>query len=285
MDKRLKSALNKVYAEDALMEQTAARLSAEIRRGHRRKVTRFRLAAACASLLVFFALGGLSLNLYLTPSAYIDVDVNPSIELITNRFGRVIGEHAYNDDGQRILAEVSVRNLGYSEALDRLIGAMKRDGYLGQDALVSVTVQTQDSALLRDVQASVNTALQSHHLAAEADVFAVTQDVKATAGEHHLSPAKYLAITKLQQVDPTATIEGCRDHSISELRQFAQEHTEDHKSVDNEHDDEQEDEHALESSSPAACDADAFAPSPFPQSAQDSSEHSEKAGDHHGGHH
>lgn len=232
LDKKLRSALDKVHAGDALIERTAARLADGIDRRSRkcRAATRFRPAVACVAALLIVVLSGISLNLYFTPSAYIDMDVNPSIGLTTNLFGRVIVEQAYNDDGARILAAAPVRHMDYHAALDALIDAMRLDGCLQPGGLVSVTVQAGDETLLQGVRTSVDASLSARRLAAETDVFAVSEDTRATAGAHQLSPAMYLAITELQQVDPNATIAGCRNHSIRELRQSAHDHAGAHAS-------------------------------------------------------
>jgi hypothetical protein len=40
-------------------------------------------------------------------TAYVDIDVNPGVELILNRYSRVIDVSAYNDDGADLLAKAS----------------------------------------------------------------------------------------------------------------------------------------------------------------------------------
>ncbi len=64
----------------------------------------------------------------------------------------------------------------------------------------------------------------AHHIAAFTEVYPITVKVKGYACENHVSPAKYLAISELQQADPTATSEDCVDHTIGELRQLTVEH-------------------------------------------------------------
>jgi hypothetical protein len=74
----------------------------------------------------------------------------------------------------------------------------------------------------------VAVSLTEHQTNAETDIFIVTSDVRITAHEHYITPAKYLAICELQAVDTTATFEGCAGHSISEIRERIQSHGSDH---------------------------------------------------------
>lgn len=229
MDNKMRDTFDKIHAEATLKQKTAAFLHEKIRqKSGSRKTVRLKLAAICASFVLIFIIGGFCNNLYFTPSAYVDIDVNPSIELMVNRFNRVIEASPYNDDGAAILQDINVLHMSYNAAVDKLIGAMVAKGYLKQDGTVSVTVQTSDgnreSNMLGNLQASINTALQTHHTDASSNVFAVNEEVRGYAHENHMTPAKYLAISELQQVDPTATFEDCREHTISEINQMIREH-------------------------------------------------------------
>ena len=230
MERNLHDAFDKIHAEAALKEKTSLYLRGEIqRRSRNRRAFRPRLAAACASFLLLLFAGGFSYHLYLTPDTYIDMDVNPSIELTLNRLGRVLEADPYNSDGEVILNHVDVRHKSYEQAVQALLDEMIRLGYLTSDGLVSVTVQTDNEnarqKLLGEIQASVDTLLDSHRCPASANVFAVSQEVRNCAHDYNLSPAKYLAITQLQEVDPTASYEKCAGHSISEIRRLTEEHS------------------------------------------------------------
>lgn len=218
----------KIHAEEDLKQKTASYLHKEMeKRARRRKLRAFRIAICCMCAVLLTACGGIFLGAYFTPVAYIDFDVNPSVEFRVNRFGRVIASRAYNDDGQELLGEINVSNLSYDEAAKRLLGAMDAEGYFGQDALLCVTVQTKEQdreggmlARLREIVAQGG-AGEGYGIFA--DIYAVTEEVKHCASEHQVSPAKYLAIEELIAVDPEADFETCRGHSVHEIRQMTQE--------------------------------------------------------------
>jgi hypothetical protein len=231
LENELRSALNKVRAEDALKRKTSDFLRAEIAKRKRGGLrSRPRLAIVCAVFAMFVTIGGFSV--YFTPTAHIDFDVNPSVGLTVNRFGIVIDTVAYNDDGAEVLQSVKVKNRTYGEAAKTLMGAFISEGYLSENGLVSATVQTNDKAyennLLGTLASVVDLSLSDHRIGAETDLFSVDEDVMNAAHGHRLTPAKYLAITELQALDPTATFEECAEHSIGEIRGLINAHGGEH---------------------------------------------------------
>ena len=92
-------------------------------------------------------------------------------------------------------------------------------GYL-TDGLVSVTVQGgMEEQLAASLRKTVDAILSEHHATASVEVSVVSPEVKAEAHNHHISPARYLAIQALQEADPAVTFENCAGHSLSELRE------------------------------------------------------------------
>ena len=237
MEHELRSAFDKIHADDALKTRTARYLNAEIKKhDHAGARPRFRLAAVCAVILLFVLAGGYSYNLFFTPTTYVDIDINPSIGLTLNRFERVVDVSAFNDDGAVILSEANIRFKKYDEAMRILLDLIISKGYLIEDGLVSVSVQAggnSENDMLEWLNQVIAASLIEHHTNAETDVFIVTTEVRLTAYEHHLTPAKYLAICELQAVDPTATFESCSGHSIVEIRERTRSHGSNHHNEEN----------------------------------------------------
>lgn len=228
MNRKAFGVFEKICAEEDLKQKTTSYLREEIeKRARRKKFLWLRKAVSFVCLIVLFLCGGLFYREYTTPVAYIDFDVNPSVEFRINRFGRVISSHAYNDDGEEILAYVKVNSLSYLEAVKRLIGAMGEEGYLRRNALLCVTVQTnepsRENLMIQRLKAIVGESKRDGGYDILADIYAVTEEVKHCATECELSPAKYLAIEGLIEVDPEADFENCRNHSVHELREMARE--------------------------------------------------------------
>ncbi|MDR1206481.1 MAG: hypothetical protein LBL26_13550 [Peptococcaceae bacterium] len=222
MENELRAALDKVRAGDALKRKTSDFLRIK-HAGH----LRFRpsLAAVCAVFALFVIIGGFST--YFTPTTHIDFDVNPSVGITVNRLGTVIGAVAYNSDGAEVLRNVNTWNKNYEKAAETLFNTFISMGYLSENGLLSATVQTNDKnyeiIVLDKLTDAANRSLSDHHIRARTDLFPVGADIISAAHGHHMTPAKYLAVTELQAVDPTATFEGCAEHSISEIRELTRE--------------------------------------------------------------
>lgn len=229
MENRFKDALNDIKAEEQLKSGTMAFLRKKVYQ--KKQVSFRRFAVTFASLVIVLFAGLFSYNLYFTESAYVDIDVNPSIELTLNRFDRVIGVYAYNEDGQRVLDTVNIRNKSYQDALSALVDKMVELGYIKDSGLFTATLQTKDGEASKEkldtLISYLDSVLQSGGRTVEENIFVVDSETKTRAHDQNLTPAKYLAILELQSLDPTVTFDSCRDHSISEINQQIHDHKND----------------------------------------------------------
>lgn len=234
MKHKLYDAFDKIRAEDALKEKITIFLSKEIEKNNQKhKNNHFRrITTVCTSFVLILLVLGFIYNLYFTPKVYIDFDVNPSIELEINYFGHVIRVNPYNSDGAVILEYISIRNKPYEKVISILLEEMIKQGFLLQDSLVSITVQSgdenNDAKLLDSLKSTVLESLTSHHTNASIDIFSVTKDIKNCSDGYDMTPAKYLAVTKLLEIDPDVSYDNCRMHSINEIMQIIEEYDSSH---------------------------------------------------------
>ncbi|ODU56268.1 MAG: hypothetical protein ABT01_04260 [Clostridium sp. SCN 57-10] len=99
-----------------------------------------RVAAACACAVLLCAAGAFSL---LCPAAYIGIDVNPSIELTTNLFDRVLTATARNADAEEVLSGLRLRNVDLDTAVSAIIGSIVQHEYLKNgEGEIRITVQS-----------------------------------------------------------------------------------------------------------------------------------------------
>ena len=188
----------------------------------------YRLATAAACFILFLSTGLFSHYLYFTPVSYVSIDVNPSVEITLNRFDKVIQTKAFNSEGELILSGLKLKNLGYNYAITAIVENITATGYLSETRLVSVALQTdladKEEKMKIALESDVSSVISRHHLTAEIEIMSVDSETISEAHAEDLSPAKYLAIMQLKEIDPTATFENCRNHSIGELRELAETH-------------------------------------------------------------
>lgn len=108
----------------------------------RRNLWPRRLVAAV--LLLCLCAGGFFAYTWFSVKAIISIDINPGISLSLNRYEYVINAQPLNDDGADVLDDLNLERLDLDTALNALIGAMNRKGYLSEGATASVFVSGKD---------------------------------------------------------------------------------------------------------------------------------------------
>lgn len=216
-----KTALDRIHAEEQLKERTRTYLAQQLVQQQTRRRTHWRPALASLCLLLMLTLG--SYWLFLVPTAFISIDLNPSLELSINRFDRVIAVQGYNDEGQAIADSLQLQYLDYRQALQELLDSQEIGSYLEQDAVLSMTVSGQDSkqcgSILREVEGCAATHQNIHCHAG--DIELVSQ-----AHAAGMSLGKYQAFLILQQLDPSVTEEQVQALSMRQIRQLIDSYTE-----------------------------------------------------------
>lgn len=227
MKNKLYIAFDHIRADDALIKQTADCLYAnQINAKDRRPFSRLFQTAVTFAATAVLAMGIAAYYFCFTPSSYISVDVNPSIELTLNRLDRVIHATAFNPEGEQILSRLTLSGQKYDTAAALLVAAINHDGYFNNNPFISVTVNTtahdKEQILCDILQQSVSAQVHTWEQEAEVEVFPVTAEVHSDARQCHMSPARYLAIQELMQVDENATLEEYSQTGICQIRQRTQ---------------------------------------------------------------
>ncbi|MEG6611287.1 anti-sigma factor domain-containing protein [Pseudoclostridium thermosuccinogenes] len=92
-----------------------------------------KITAAAASILLVMGIG-CGVYSYAMPYSYISIDINPSIEITTNIYDRIISAKGLNDEGKKVLSTVSVKNKAVEEAVGSILQSAINSGYLGEDS-------------------------------------------------------------------------------------------------------------------------------------------------------
>lgn len=204
--------MSEIQATDDLKKNTLQYLKEQqekkaLVRSHH--VLRYALAAVC--LLLLLGSGGYSV--YRQPVSYISIDVNPSIELGINRFGKVVSAEAYNEDGQSILQHVSLKNISYIQAINRLLADESDHHFLREDSLLVFTVISSQSH-------SIMEEIRTNEFAQTYETLMYTSDTACMeeAHSHEMSFGIYRAYLELSQYDQSVTVEDCHGMSMGEIQ-------------------------------------------------------------------
>lgn len=167
-----------------------------------------RISAVAASFIIL-AMLSTGVYAYYTPYSYVSVDINPSLELYVNRFDKVIGTHAFNEDGEKLLnASNGLKNKAIDAAMEQILDKAKEQGYLKQDAENSVMIvvssnSTKEEADLSSKVSQASTAVLSK-VSSNYEVILektkVEQYQKAKKG--NVSPGKMILAEQFKEVKP-----------------------------------------------------------------------------------
>lgn len=216
MQSEIQKSLDNIQATEAMKQNTLHYLEAQrMRRSssvYSRKpyaVLKYAVAAICVLLLA----GTGAYSVYSRPISYISIDVNPSIELEINRFGRVVSAKGYNTEAQDILQHVPLKNISYMQAIDRLLQDTYYSQFLNQDSLLVVTVISENFEEMME-QINASDSLQ----ALGALIYSSDTASMNEAHQHEMSFGKYRAFLELSQYDTNITVEDCHEMSMGEIQ-------------------------------------------------------------------
>ena len=185
-----------------------------------------RMAGMAAALILMC---GVAVGLYAYHSnvavvSTVSLDVNPSVEITTNKNEKVLSVTALNADGEIIIGDMSLKGSDLDVAVNALIGSMVQNGYINEvsnSILLSVNGKNSEkSAALREkLVAGINEQLKTD--AVEGAVLSQTigkdEGVKALAKEHGISQGKAQLIRQITTQNTQYTFEELVKLSINEL--------------------------------------------------------------------
>lgn len=186
--------------------------------------------AACAAALTVAAIAVVYTNNYMVNSL-ISLDVNPSIEVQVNKQDKVLKVTARNEDAQKILEDIELKNTKLSTAIHAIMGSMIKNGYITPEKnSVLVTVkndnQQKSQQLTETVTESIDQTLGESNV--KANVFNLNGEKKGIvnqgiAKKFDVSEGKLAFIVTLARLDPSLTLEQLSKMTIDELADLIKE--------------------------------------------------------------
>ncbi len=153
--------------------------------------------------------------LYFTPTAEINIDINPSIEMSINRFDQVIDINDFNEDGQKLADSLNIKYKNYADAVEQVLNNDTVTALLSNNEVMTITVTgvdgQQSAKILSGVEAFAEERRNTY-------CFYASSEEVADAHEMGLSCGKYRAFLELQLLDPNITPETVQEMTMREIR-------------------------------------------------------------------
>ncbi|MBS5660405.1 MAG: PepSY domain-containing protein [Clostridiales bacterium] len=182
------------------------------------------IAVAACLLIVFGTLGGFYYSGNMMVDSIVDIDVNPSIEIFTNKKDKVLYVSAVNEDADKIIDGMNLKNVDLKVAVNAIIGSMVQNGYLIDDQngiLVSVqNDDTQKASKIRNLVISdIQNSLVNNNVTASVINQTLTdiEKAKAFAAENNISIGKAVFVCNLAAKEPSLDASALAKMSLKEI--------------------------------------------------------------------
>jgi hypothetical protein len=175
-----------------------------------------------AAAAMFAVLLGSGVYTYGIADYYVSVDVNPGIMLEVNRFDRVIGVEAVNEDAVEVLNELDIDNRNITEAVTLTVDRIAELGYFeeeGGEILISALSKENEDAeeTAEELEEAVQEEIEEEQLNTSVTSKVVGYEMVQAAKEiEGMTPGKYNIIVNLLGIAPEHVID-YKDTSIKEI--------------------------------------------------------------------
>lgn len=187
------------------------------------------VVAACLLLTVGFT-GGTYYMDNIKVDSIVNIDVNPSIELLTNKQEKVLEVNALNDEAKIVIGTMNFKNVDLDIAVNALIGAMVKNNYIAkEDSGILVSVQNNNSAKAEHIRniivKDIDDSLKENKV--EASVINQTltniEEAKNFAEANGISVGKAVFVMNLALKDSSLKAEDLAKLSIKEIAKIVKE--------------------------------------------------------------
>ncbi|MEG0650251.1 MAG: hypothetical protein RR764_10495 [Oscillospiraceae bacterium] len=186
-----------------------------------------RIILAISSVLAILIMAGCGILYLLLPSQYLALDVNPSIELQTNRLNKVVSIEGVNEDAKAILADFNGKGQDVDLVLEQVVDRLVEGGYLAKDKANDILITSEKGGssdkALKHAGAKVQEILKKRELSGKI----VTQDIllddtiTQNAAQHNISAGKMAMVEQLAKQSPELGAEALAKSRVSELMEYA----------------------------------------------------------------
>ena len=232
IEKKLDTAVSGIIPEDMFkrISENIVSVDAErIEKGMKKKFNIFGkgFVGVAAAACVLFAVGVVGVPYYgnnYVPDSHVDIDVNPGVEIVTNKKNKVLEVQSTNQDGAAVIDGMNLKNTELKVAVNALIGSMVQKGYIQNDntgILVTVRNDNEDKAnkVKAEVLNDINTALSTNSVQATVinQTVKTTVDAKKFAAENNISIGKAVFVLNLAAKDTSLDAKELAKMKVSEI--------------------------------------------------------------------
>ncbi len=235
IEKKLDTAVSGMIPEDMferISKEIASKDEVRVKKGVNKKINIFSrgFIGVAAAACILFAVGFVGVPYYgnnFVPDSRVDIDVNPGVEIVTNKKNKVLEVQSTNKDGEIVIDGMDLKNTELKVAVNALIGSMVQKGYIVDNSTgILVTVRNGDpdkaQKVKEEVLDDINFALYKNDLKANVmnQTLTDTVDVSKFAKENNISIGKAVFVLNLAAKDSSLDAKELAKMKISEIAEL-----------------------------------------------------------------
>lgn len=185
-----------------------------------KKIKRLSLALAVCVLIFVSCLGGGYYYGADYQSVYIDID--PSIELVLNRFNKINDVICYDEEAQNLLANIKLKGRKLDYGMRLIIDRLEEENYLTSDAEFQISASSKENnntnKLLEEATNTANKYMSEKNYTGILSSKALDKVEREEAKKADIPPGKYKYIQEILEADPYQNIDDLKDMKMKDLK-------------------------------------------------------------------
>lgn len=188
-----------------------------------------RRLASVAAVFIILLSAGFGVYGYYTPYGYVNVDINPSVEISYNLYNKVIRLRGLNNDGNNVIENINdFKNKSIDYVVNEVVDAAIENNYINEEKenAVLVTVIEESKKIDNEsLQKSVKNHIKNKNTKAE--VMVVKTDTKKSLVKNNdnenVTPGKSILINKALEINKNLNYEQVSKKPINEIMKIVKE--------------------------------------------------------------
>ncbi|EOC99752.1 anti-sigma factor domain-containing protein [Caldisalinibacter kiritimatiensis] len=181
----------------------------------------FRRVVSIAAAIILLVIGSYGVYGYYNPFGYVNVDINPSLEIAYNLYGRVIDIKPLNDDGKLIASKLDdFKNKSVDDVLNQVVDKAVEEEFIEKDKenLVLVTITEKGKKIKEEnIQQQVNNHIEEIKMNTELVIVESDKETYEKAKKEKTSPGKLMLINEALKLDKSIKTEEIFNKPVKEI--------------------------------------------------------------------
>ena len=169
-------------------------------------------------LVVMIAVSGFIMN---EPVHRFTMDVNPSIEVVSNRLEKVVQVNPLNDDAKALLQNFELKEKDLDTVISDLVDLMVLEGYISSDKENAVMITVSDEKSEKQVVNKVNQVIAAYLENKQIEARIVNQSIVDSNNSQSNLTGKEIMVKKITSINNDFTSKQLQEMTLNEIINYA----------------------------------------------------------------